>query len=195
MNFYNTYQLDEASLVRLYGHTKERNIGVVTAFRGRYTLPENRSRNASLKSDIRGMGFGYYKMDGHYIEGFGTNNAKDSHEEVFFVIGDKGNDSGKLKGFLKKVGAKYNQDSILYKPSNSPTAVLIGTQSKDEDGNPVTFPGMGNEVTAGEFHPMKLGQFYSKMKGRSFVFESYSIQKTWIEAFSEYIRLKNENQT
>lgn len=195
MNYYNTHPLTEASLVRLYGHTVNRNVGVVTAFRGRYTLPENRTRNAKLASDIRAAGFGYYKMEGHYIEGYKTAKQNDVHEEVFFVIGDEGKDNGKLKGFLKKWGAKYNQDSILYKQFDSKKAVLIGTQSKDEDGNPVTFPGMGNESSVGEFHPMRMGEFYSKMKGKSFTFESYSVQKTWFEAFADYIRSKQSNQT
>ena len=123
MEYSNKYQLDEASLVRLYRHTVDRNIGVVTAFRGRYPLPENRKRNAQLMADIRAAGFGYYKMQGHYIEGYKTPKQNDVHEEVFFVIGDKGNDNGKLKGFLKKWGAKYNQGSILYKQFDSKKAV------------------------------------------------------------------------
>lgn len=192
MEFIKTHQLDEASLVRLYQHTVDRNIGIVTAFRGRYPLPENRSRNAKLHADIRSAGFGFYKMQGHYIEGFGTDKEKDVHEESFFVIGQKGNDNGKLKGFLKKVGSKYNQDSILYKQYDSKNAVLIGTQGRDEDGNSVDFPGMGNEVSVGEFKPMKINQFYSKMRGRSFVFESYGEQMGWMEAYAHYIRLKTQ---
>jgi hypothetical protein len=184
-------QLDEASLVRLYQHTVDRNIGIVTAFRGRYPLPENRKRNGQLVTDIRAAGFGYYKLQGHYIEGYKTDKESDVHEEVFFIIGDKGNDNGKLKGFLKKAGAKYNQDSILYKQSDNKNAMLIGTQGKDEDGNPVSFPGMGKEVSVGEFKPMKFGEFYSKMRGRTFVFESYGEQMSWMEAYAEYIRLKS----
>lgn len=195
MNYYNTYPLTEASLVRLYGHTVNRNVGAISAFRGRYTLSENRTRNAKLASDIRSAGFGYYKMEGHYIEGYKTDKQKDVHEEAFFIIGDEGNDNGKLKGFLRKAGARYNQDSVLYKAFNNKNAILIGTQSADEDGNPVTFPGLGKEVSVGEFKPMRMGEFYSKMKGKSFTFESYSVQKTWFEAFADYIRSKQSDQT
>lgn len=194
MEYTNWYQLDEASLVRLYQHTVDRNIGIVTAFRGRYTLPENRTRNGKLISDIRAAGFGYYKMQGHYIEGHKTANEKDVHEESYFIIGEKGNDSGKLKGFLKKAGAKYNQDSILYKPFDKKDAVLIGTQATDEDGNSVDFPGLGKEVSVGEFKPMKINQFYSKMRGKTFVFESYGTQMGWMEAYAHYIRLKSQNR-
>ena len=70
----------------------------------------------------------------------------------------------------------------------------MGTQSKDEEGNPVEFPGMGVEVNVGEFKPMKVNQFYSRMKGKPFVFESYGVQMTWMEAYAEYIR-RNVNKT
>ena len=164
--------LNEASIARLWKHTQERNIGIITAFRGRYTKQENMKRNAQLRNDIRAAGYGFYTADGHYIEGYGSEASKDVKEQVFLVIGDKGDDSGRLKGFLKKAGAKYSQDSIFYKKFDD-TSVLIGTQSKDEDGNSVTFPGMNTEVSVGKFNPMKIGQFYTKMKGKPFVFESY----------------------
>jgi hypothetical protein len=50
---------------------------------------------------------------------------------------------------------------------------------------------MGKEVSVGEFKPMKVGEFYSKMRGRTFVFESYGEQMSWMEAYAEYIRLKS----
>jgi hypothetical protein len=189
------HQLDEASLVRLYQHTIDRNIGIITAFRGRYAKSENLDRNAKLQAEIRGAGFGFYRMEGHYIEGFGSEASKDVKEQSYLVIGDKGNDNGKLKGTLKKLGSKYNQDSILYKAFDNKNALLIGTQAKDEDGNAVDFPGLGNEVSVGEFKPMKVNQFYSKMKGKPFVFESYGAQMTWMEAYAEYIRLKKQQGT
>ena len=187
-----TYMLNEASLIRLYQHTVERNIGIITAYRGRYPTSENKRRNSVLQADIRAAGFGFYRVEGHYIEGYGSDVSKDVKEQCFLVIGDKGNDDGKLKGLMKKWGAKYNQDSIFYK-SFDEKAVLIGTQSKDEDGNPVEFPGLGKEVSVGVYKPMKMGQFYSKMKGKPFVFESYGIPKTWIEMYAEYLQHKVED--
>jgi hypothetical protein len=190
MEYIKMHQLDEASLVRLYQHTLDRNIGIVTAFRGRYTKSENLSRNSNLQADIRAAGFGFYRMEGHYIEGFGSELSKDVKEQSFLVIGDKGNDNGKLKGLLKKLGNKYNQDSILYKSFDNKNAMLIGTQAEDEDGNEVEFPGFGKEISVGEFKPMKVSQFYSKMKGKPFVFESYGAQMTWMEAYAQYILSK-----
>ena len=189
------HQLDEGSLVRLYQHTIDRNIGIITAFRGRYTKQENLSRNGKLQAEIRSAGFGFYRMEGHYIEGFGSEASKDVKEQSFLVIGDKGNDNGKLKGILKKLGGKYNQDSILYKSFGVKNAMLIGTQSSDEEGNPVEFPGYNNEISVGEFKPMKVNQFYSKMKGRPFVFESYGMQMSWMEGYANYIRCKTKKSS
>jgi beta-glucosidase/6-phospho-beta-glucosidase/beta-galactosidase len=174
--------LDEASLIRLWQHTQERNIGIVTAYRGRYPVSENKKRNAQLQADIRSAGFGFYKVEGHYIEGYGSEVSKDVKEQAFLVIGEKGNDSGKLKGLLKKWGAKYNQDSVLYKSFDG-KGLLIGTQAKDEDGNAVDFPGFGKEVSVGDFKPMKVSQFYSKMKGKPFVFESYQEADSFMTAW------------
>ena len=179
--------LEEGSLSRIYRHTIDRNIGMLTAFRGRYSRADNRKRNSQLESDIRSAGFGFFRIDGHYVEGFGSDRERDVREEVFLVIGDKGNDNGRLKGFLRKAGAKYNQDSVFYKPFEG-KAVLIGTQAKDEDGNAVEFPGLGVEFAVGEFKPMKMGQFYSKMKGRAFVFEHYEVADSLMSAWARKVR-------
>ena len=190
------HEHNEASISRLWKHTQERNIGIVTAFRGRYTKQENLKRNAQLRNDIRAAGYGFYTIEGHYIEGYGSEASKDVKEQSFLVIGDKGDDSGRLKGFLKKAGAKYNQDSIFYKKFDD-TAVLIGTQSKDEDGNAVTFPGKNTEFTVGKFQPMKMGQFYSKMRGKPFVFESYEEAQGFFEKWLNHImtsRLAKQEQ-
>ena len=190
------HELNEASISRLWKHTQERNIGIVTAFRGRYTKQENLKRNAQLRNDIRAAGYGFYTIEGHYIEGYGSEASKDVKEQSFLVIGDKGDDSGRLKGFLKKAGAKYNQDSIFYKKFDD-TAVLIGTQSKDEDGNAVTYPGKNTEFTVGKFQPMKMGQFYSKMRGKPFVFESYEEAQGFFEKWLNHIitsRLAKQEQ-
>lgn len=178
-------ELFEATLVRLFAHTKTRSIGIISASRGRYGAEENNIRSEKLKADIRENGFGYYKLKGHYIEGYGTDNAKDFEERTFLIIGKEGDDNGKVKGFLKKYGAKYNQESVLYKPFNSDRAYLIGTSDVDEDGNPVK-PGLGVEEDQGEFVPNKLGRFYSKMKGKPFVFESYEMAPSFFSELSKH---------
>ena len=85
-------------------------------------------------------------------------------EESFLIISSK-NDEGKLKGFLRKMGSKYEQDSVLYKPADG-IPVLLGTRSG-------SWPGKDVEIPLSSWHANKIGDFYSTMRGhRTFTFES-----------------------
>lgn len=177
--------IEEGSLARVWQHTKERPIGIITAFRSRYTLKENRARNQRLVSMVRAAGFGYFRLKRHYVEGFGTGQTRDVAEESFLVMGAEGPDKGRLRALLVRAGSEFFQDAVLYKDATSPTAFLLGTSSQDEDGNPVTFPGKGKEVAVGEWKPSRIAQFYSTLRGgRTFVFESIedeSVMGAWAE--------------
>jgi len=167
--------LDESSLSRLHQHINDRNLGIISAERGRYANDPktNRERGKSLERDIRDSGMGFVRLKGNYIEGHGTPQARKVSERSYLVIGRKGDDNGQMLGFLRKHGAKYNQDSVLHVGGHTNVATLVGTQDKDEDGNAVTFPGKGKTHTLGTWHPQKMGEFYTSMKKKTFTFESY----------------------
>jgi hypothetical protein len=160
--------IDEAaskSLARVHQHAQGRNIGMITAHRGENTAQENKSRNKELEHHIRKAGYGFVKVKGRYIENHGTDRAKAVDEHSYLVIGKKGHDNGHLKGFLKKHGEKYKQDSVLHKAHDEEHAHLHGTR----DGG---FPGKGKTHNVGKFHPNRAGEFHTKMKGkRTFAFE------------------------
>ena len=157
----------ESSLSRVYSHTKDRNIGMITAHRGENSTEENNERNAELARHIRNAGYGYIKVKGRYVENHGTPQARNVDEDSFLVIGKKGDDKDNLKTFLLKHGEKYNQDSILHKNYNETTAKLYGTKEG-------SWPGKGKEHNAGEWHPSRAGEFHSVMKGsKTFTFESF----------------------
>ena len=65
-------KLTETSLTRIHQHTKNRNIGMVSAFRSMYDLSDNLRRTSLLEADIKSSGFAFIKMKGRYIEGYGT---------------------------------------------------------------------------------------------------------------------------
>lgn len=165
---FKTKTLHESSIGRIYQHSKDSTIGMMTAFRSEFTLKENRKRNDELKSSIRSNGFGFVNLTGHYPE-----NGVSVVEESFLIISEA-EDHGKLRGFLKASGHKWNQDSVLYKEPDK-QAVLIGTaDGLDKNGKP-RWPGLGTVVTLGDWKPNRIGDMYSKLKGkgsRSFVFES-----------------------
>ena len=57
--------------------------------------------------------------------------ARPVDEHSYLVIGKKGKDGGALKGFLKKHGEKYGQDSVLHKSHDSNEAHLHGAKKVD----------------------------------------------------------------
>lgn len=172
--------MNEVSLSRVWKHIEDnRSFGIITAYRTDKTNKENKNNNFDLKHEIRKGGFGFFKLEGHYIEGYGSENAKDTKEESFFVIGNEGHDSN-LLGLLKKLGKKYNQDSIFFKSGDQENAILIGTNSD-------AWPGLNKKVSVGKWHPSKSGEFYSEMKGRTFVFEKAYQQCQWNTAFARYL--------
>lgn len=159
--------INEASLGRVHQHTKDRNIGMITAHRGEFTAQENRGRNKELEGHIKKAGYGFVKVKGRYVENHGTADAKNVDEDSYLIVGKKGNDKGELKNFLLKHGAKYGQDSVLHKAAGESNAKLHGTR---EGG----WPGKGETHDVGTFHPDRAGEFHTAMKGgkKTFAFES-----------------------
>lgn len=165
--------ITETSLSRVHSHTQNRNIGMITAHRSTNTAKENDEANAKLHKDIRDAGFGLLNVTGHYVENKGEPTERKVKEHSFLVIGDKGHDNGKLKGFLKKHGEKYGQDSVLHKSHNEKNAKLIGTR----DGEWIK---KGQEVDVGEYHPNRTGEYHTQLKGgnkRTFAFESVEFKE------------------
>lgn len=158
--------VNESGLSRIYQHYMEHDSGTISAFRGDIDLKENKERNKELKGYLLSQGYGVTSIKGIYIENYGKEDAREVDEESFFVVDLK--DSGKLKEDLIKMGKKYNQDSITFSKSGNEDGVyyLIGT---NKDG----YPGEGKKIKLGKAMFGKDGEFYSKINGRPFVFESY----------------------
>jgi len=158
-------QLHELNLGRIYQHSVDSNIGMITAYRGEFDVDTNEKRNRELQSAIRSNGFGYVPVTGFYVENPGQDDEQKVQEKSFLVISNK-NDANKLKYFLIRMGTKFNQDSVLYKDHSNDKAILIGTAQG-------RWPGKNIEVEAGKFVAQKIGQFYTKMRNhKTFVFES-----------------------
>lgn len=158
-------QLDEAGLSRILTHIDKRNIGMMTAFRGGGTpVSQNRARNRLLSTDIRQAGFGFLRVVGSFIENEGTPQEETVIEESFLIIGSDHDDSGNLKGFLLKSGAKYGQDAIIYKPFNGTMAYLISLSNRSHMQPIGTF----------SLNPQNINTMYSQFKGHRFVFHQVS---------------------
>lgn len=157
--------LTESSLSRLWKKYQDCDSGTITAFRREYTKKENLARNAELKAALLGAGYSVTSIDGVYIENYGSANEKPVKEKSFIVFDHK--KTGKLKGDLKRLGLRYDQDSITFNSVSDGNYYLIGT-SKRED----SYPGFGKEIKLGKPMFGKSGElFHSSVKGRPFVFE------------------------
>ena len=117
-------QLFESSLSRMKEYADNRNFGIVSAHRSELTPEENEQRTQELESAIRGLGYGFVKAIGHYVENKGEPTEKQAKENSFIVGGRKEDDGGKLLTDLKELGKRYNQESILHKPHDTNVASL-----------------------------------------------------------------------
>lgn len=155
--------LNEASLGRVYQHvTGEKNVtkwGMITAYRYANTPAENKALNKKLESDLRSLGYGFFKVEGHWVECQDANKSyqdcpkdqlHDVAEESLFV-------PDITSAHIHKLGNKYGQDAVIY--GDAKKVILIFKDS--------------NVESIGKFSPGKIQQAYSKLKdGKTFVFES-----------------------
>jgi hypothetical protein len=158
-------RLDEASLGRVLQHIQGKknvkNWGMLTAYRYVNTPNQNKKLNKELEGELRNMGHGFFKVEGHWVEcqdgnlsyeDCPKNLLKDAIEESLFVP----NISAKE---IHKLGKKYGQDAVIFG----------GEQTK---GNATLIFKDGKVENIGKFSPDKIQQAYSKLKGgKTFVFQ------------------------
>lgn len=174
----NPQSLNETSLSRVVHHMEKHDCGTVTAFRSKegcggegareYTLAENKNRNRQLYAILETLGYGVTEVDGAYIENFGTENAVEVTEDVYFVVDLK--DRGTLEKDLRRLGEQFDQDSIMFIPKGQ-MGMLIGTN------HCTNFPGYGNKIPFSSRSFGKPGEFMTKVKNRPFIFEETFLEK------------------
>ena len=155
-----TQQIQEASLSRVWQHAKsDRPIALLTAFRGEYDRDENVRRNKELAATVRKLGYGFFFVDGYWIENQGTPEEVHVSEDSLFVIAPEGTDE-KFRQQMIELGVKYNQDGVLI---------------KDKEGAKVYDKSGGVMFDVGTLSPGKAGEMYTKLrnnkKSNTFVFE------------------------
>jgi len=160
--------ITESSLSRLHEKMQERSVGIISAFRDYHTLNENKKRSRDLYSDLmrEDRTLSVTKVKGGYVENYGTPDAAPVQEESYFVASSiEGDDKGYLDRILQKLGRKYDQDSVALSPFGDDKWVLLGT-------NRAKFPGFGKRLPIGKFRGGQIGEFFTKVRNRPFVFES-----------------------
>ena len=180
--------INESGLSRLAKHMDEHDCGTITAFRSKegcggpdsaeYSWDDNKKRNRQLYASIGINGYGVTRVDGAYIENFGTKDAKEVKEDVYFVVDLK--DKGTLKTDLMRLGEKYMQDSILFIPKGGKGSMLIGTNNCEN-----SYPGYHTTQTYNDRNMGKGGEFMTKVKGRPFIFEDTMLEQTGVYNYYE----------
>jgi len=156
--------MQEASLNRIRQKDAKGGMAIMSAQRGDKSKSENKARSRQLDKDIRGAGLpGATKVSGRYTENPGTPQEKKVGERSHVVSSGKMG-KRKFKKVITKLGKKYNQDSVLIKKKPKGDAQLVGTNK--------SWPGEGKRVKVGKMNPGKTGEFDTKVKGKTFTYES-----------------------
>ena len=151
--------INESSLSRVWQHFNDpdKSVGILTAFRGDYDYEENVARNRTLAAKIKNAGYGFFYVDGHWIENQGTPEEQEVKEDSIFVIGKASDKSFANK--IHELGNHYNQDAVLVKDSQGTRLIF-----KDGTTTPLGDIGVGG-----------LGSAYTKLrtnkKANTFIFK------------------------
>lgn len=158
------------SIAILYAYTRQRNIGVMCASRDHQSPDERDAASYALQADIRAAGFGVIPIQAYFVNRGGTTDEHRVQDRFYLIIGNKGNVSGNVKGFLRKQALKYDQQAVLLKPCDSEIAEV---HYRD-----------GRVDMMGNWHPDRISEFYAILKGIArpdFVFDEVHFLegRTW----------------
>ena len=160
--------LTESSLSRLYRHMLEHDSGTITAYRKKYTYAQNEERNYLLLAKLNHKRYLTTSVKGSYIENYGSKNAVEVGEHVYFVLDSQ--DTGNLEKDLRELGEDFCQDSILFIPKGGTTGILWGT-SNPECKSDAPYPPYGQKEVLPNAIWGKEAQFMTKIRGRPFLFK------------------------
>ena len=170
--------LNEASLGRLYQHFNDGDcIAIVSAFRGERSKSENMKLTKELRAMVLGAKFGYNKVIGGYSEQLEDGTTVDIDDEHSTIIYASPEREKELRTFVVSLGKKYKQDSVLFIGKDR-KAKWIFTRPDNFMNKPV-----GSTEDLGDFHPAKIGKYFTKIgkKHFSFVIKEGEITR-WTES-------------
>ena len=161
--------INESSLGRIYQHIQKKNVdswAILTSFRSENSPSENKRNFNDLKKQIRSMDLGFIE-----IEGVGQEEDEDGEiiqvkEPSLFIPGIN-------KKQAQKLSDKYEQWGYVY--------------SGPEVDNKIALVSIKGMEYIGKFHPNKIAQFFSRIKGRPFTFESVK-PTSYMEKYWKYLK-------
>ena len=175
--------LNESGLARIRQHLENHDCAIINAFRKvnidcvdekcfncsndktPVSKEECLERNKELKAALLGLYYGVTDIDGSWIVGYGSPDAKESKENSLFVVNLE--DHSDFFERIIYLGRYYCQDSVLIKARGEDDAYLYGTNNAE-------YPGYGKKINVGHFKGGFTNEFLSKIKGRPFIFQESS---------------------
>ena len=159
-----TYEqfIQESSLNRVASKSDKGGVGFVSAERADKSKKENKSRSKQLTKDIRGAGLpGPTKVEGQYKE---AGQSKPSKEQTKVVSSGKMG-KRKFKNTMKKLGKKYDQDSVLIQKNKKTQGKLHATTKAGKKD-------LGKwDGKVGKMKPGGSGDMQTRVKGKTFTYE------------------------
>ncbi len=179
---YYSLRRSESCPSKLRGYISKHDTGIITAYRHQVidndtgnvidvTVSQNEMRDRQLFSKLNGR-YAVIIIRGAYVENCGTQNEAEVNGELFLAVNVDG--LGWMEDDLRRLGEKWNQDSILFVPKGGERGVIWGTSPSpiDKDVSPpyggkIIFE---NPVLDGE------GNLTEMCKDRPLVLESVEIE-------------------
>jgi hypothetical protein len=148
--------LTAASLSRIFQHIKDNDsFGMITAFKADLSWKENSARQTQLGKEIRAMGYGFIRVEGHYTYTRKDEEGNDINavESTAFVIGI-------TLPEITALATRYEQESVVW-----------GEKLEGEDGNVGIYAASGAQETKfNEVTTQNIEKVFSKFKKRKFKF-------------------------
>tara|TARA_B100000427_G_scaffold99431_1_gene81830 strand:+ start:4316 stop:5215 length:900 start_codon:yes stop_codon:yes gene_type:complete len=164
------YEIDESSLSRIKSKSDKGGMAVISASRGDKSSKENKARAKQLDRDIKGKGLpGATKVQGRWDEKDDKTGEVTKVKERSHVVTSGKKGKRKFKKAVKELGKKYGQDAVLTqtKKTGTVSATRKGGLGKDSGGKNV------KRFTAGTMKPGRTGENDTKIKKKTFTYESY----------------------
>jgi len=176
-------ELDESSLARLAKKTEKGGTAYMSAERGDKSKKENKARTKQLGKDIRGAGLpGPTKVEGQYKEA----GQDKPNKEASYAVSSGKMGKKKFKKAVKKLGAKYDQDSVLIQKDKNTDAKLHPTTKAGKDD----LKGWDGKV--GKMKPGGKGDMQTRIKGKTFTMEETEVTENYGDSKYDPAKLQKE---
>lgn len=169
--------LAEASVARLNQHLERGDVvAIVSACRSDRPDSKNKALTNDLRRRVLGMHFGYNKAVGGYTETLENGKQSDKVEETSTVIYASPDRKKELFKLAFDLGVDYDQECILFVNENKDAEWVFTNPSKESGYS------RGDRIKLGTFHPVQIGQYFTKIGKRSF---SFTVESEEYNSFSD----------